>query len=285
MRLSRINNILRAIYGLMPYYMADKCLFMIYSLKSIGLKAILSRNKSIKDTKKGCAYLIATGPSLASEDLSNIFGKDCYTVSNAILHNNIKQLNPIAHFLAAYHEPISLKNFNDWLLKIDQLLPEMTVIVTDIKNKEIIEDLNVFNSREVYYLLTYRSSTLDSVDITGPIPAPWTVPQLALPYLLYSGYEEINLIGVDHNALKNYKDGIKHFFDIKKDQRDNASSSSVWNNGDIIKHLTNELLLFKLYKQYDSFAKGMGVRLTVSNSESWLDFLEHKSCVIDRHQN
>lgn len=269
-----IKNLLKIIYENCPKVLADYGLYLFYYFKN---KNVLSNNRNVKSTREGIVFLIATGPSLNDEDLDALVGKPCYTVSNVILHPYIQKLNPIGHFIAAYHLPISKDNFIKWLVLIDERLPLSTFIVTDVKNKVIIEDSCLFLTRDVYYLQTYPSKSVINVDASKPIAAPWTVPQLAIPFLIYSGYSEINLIGCDHNSLKNYNDKVDHFYEVQNDARDNASSASVWQNGDIIKYLTMELEMFKLYYSYKKFAEDRSIIISVSGSRSWLDFFEKKS--------
>jgi hypothetical protein len=225
-------------------------------------------------TDKSC-FLIATGPSVKSIDLSELIGKNVFTVSNFILHEALDKLNPIAHFIAAYHPPISIESMCKWFELMDNKLPSSTVIVTDLLNKRIISG-KYFMGRKIIYLRTLPQRNLLVIDPPFMSPRPWSVPQLAIPYIFESGYDEIILCGCDHNTLINYGSTIEHFYDRKSDVRKGASDKIAWTDGGILKQLENNLELFRLYRDLQEKYLLKGKKLYRYSEQGWLDFIAVK---------
>jgi hypothetical protein len=251
-----------------------------YYLFSLGifLKNLRKKDFSLKLNvmpSKTTAYLIATGPSLKRVDLSKLVNQDIFTVSNSILHEKISLLNPYAHFIAAFHAPLNENSITKWLNLIDQKLPHSTDIVTDYKNKAFVDDKHFLN-RKVIYLETFPM--LDFLLIAPPYitPRPWSVPQLAIPYIFSLGYKKVVLCGCDHTALANYGNTIEHFYDPKLDIRLGASDKLAWEDGGIIKQLNSNLELFQLYATMKNYYEKRGKSIVRLTSDGWLDFIPIK---------
>ncbi|KXX67294.1 hypothetical protein [Flammeovirga sp. SJP92] len=241
---------------------------------SFNKKELIKANKSLKNTKKGKrCFMIATGPSLKLENLKLLENEDCYTISNAFLHEDIKVINPLAHFYAPYHEPLILDNYLDWLQKSDKELPERTKIVTGHKNIPFIESREgLFKNRKVEYLFLARHTDAFN-DISKPIMPPINGPQMMIPYLLYLGYSEIYLLGCDSTVMRDYKKAnITHFYDSKKkDVRKNASDQNSWSKAvDQFKYQYDHFKVYEHFNSHPTIQSGEQKILNLSQ-DSWID--------------
>ncbi len=180
---------------------------------------IYKNNKKLKlKRKKKRAFLIATGPSLKMENLKLLRNEDCFTLSNAFLLKNIHIINPIMHFFAPYHKPITQKSFYNWLNQADKKLPNHTSIILSHNDKKFLKN-KLFKKREIFYLNITRNVSKFHSDITKAQPKFQSGSIMVIPVLMYMGYKQIYLLGCDHNQLKNFNSIINNFYDEKLDVR------------------------------------------------------------------
>lgn len=235
------------------------------------------KNSSIKGKGKGKrAFIIATGPSIKSQDLCLLRGMDCFTISNAFLHESIKSINPKFHFFAPFHPPLIEDNFAEWLEQADRLLPKATHIFLGHTDYKIVKKYNLFSNRQVHYLFhnSEMSYSERKFDTTLPIPNFPTGPQMIFPVLFYMGYSEINLIGCDHNNLMYFKQTRENFYSSELDIRKNSLGPQVW--PDIITSLETQLIIFRRYAEIKEYCDQMNIRLYNLSPTSWLDFIDKK---------
>lgn len=236
-------------------------------------KGVLNRNSVFKNIASGKrAFLIATGPSLKMEDLNALAAEDCYGISNLFLHKHIQNIKPKLHFLAPYHEPVTLDSYVEWLEKADKLLPPETNVFMGYTTYDLVNKYNLFKKRDVFYLNLSRCPA--GVDITKSVLAPQTGPLMALPVLVYMGYREIYLVGCDHTEMRDYKKTVNNFYDPSKDVRKTTSDAyDVWRDGIII-NLLNTANVFKQYMFYKEVLRKRDVKIINLSQDSWLDFFE-----------
>lgn len=276
-------DIQKKIYYLMQAWIPPRLLpltlKMAVSLRFLLMKnkSVLQRNKCLKGIAAGKeAYLLATGPSLKGVDLSFLEGKDCFSVSNFILHSQLSQISPKLHFFAPYHEPLIFDEYVSWLKSADAALPISSGIVLGLQTKTTVDEYSLFKGREIYYLCLEKASLSFTPDLTRPVLSPQTSPIMVLPVLHYMGYKRVYLLGCDHNILKNYGGVVENFYSPDQDPRKNATSGNNWRDG-VVKHLENALNVFAQYVYYKDVFSRSGRELRQTSKEGWLDFLEYTS--------
>ncbi len=252
------------------YYLAS---VIILVKNRIFCKCYLPVNGSHRERET--AYLFATGPSINNIKLDFAVNEDVFTVSNFIMHDIIGKINPIIHFIAAFHPPLNMQSIRAWLEIIDSRLPVSTLIVTDKRNRYFVEGHH-FKNRKVIYVETFP---IRDYFISCPpyvSARPWSVPQLAIPYIFSLGYKEIVRCGCDHTALRDYGRDIVHFYNSQKDVRVGASDKTAWKDGGIISQLHNNYELFSLYRVMQRYYNSRGLTLTRLTNDGWLDFIPVK---------
>ena len=251
---------------LAPFFAIVGLLYGLYKMPmGIEIKGLINQSCT-----KEC-FLLATGPSIKNFQVGNLIGQDCFTVSNFYLHEKILELNPIAHFLSAYHPPMSRDNFIKWIEQIDKSLPPRTILVTDLRNKILFEESDLGSKRLVIYVPTFPKYKVFNISEFGSQIRPASVPILALPVLMMLGYQKINLLGCDHNTLKNYKGGVENFYDNSRDPRVGATDKLSWSGYNIIRALRDNLLLFTQYQQLHNYATRQHIEIRNLSNSSWLD--------------
>jgi hypothetical protein len=190
------------------------------------------------------------------------------------LHEHTKEINPKFHFFAPYHHPITIESYVEWMKLADKTLPKKTTIFLGHNSYEHVKEFNLFINRDIFYVYYdgYNFSK-DHVDITKPILPPQTIPLMALPVLLYMGYEKIYLLGCDHTTMRDHgrKFGAAtNFYDPKKDVRKYHKYETT--NLDIIKVLGCVKNLFEQYMFYKNICDKQGCTQIINLSQdSWLD--------------
>lgn len=261
----------------LPPVLYSRLLYLYSNAKFLKYpnKNILASNAYLQGIGRGKrAFLLATGPSITTENLKVLEGEDCFSVSNFFLHGDIDVIKPKFHFFAPYHQPLILENYVEWLRHADQKLPPETAIFLGHTTEKIVRDFNLFPARKIYYLYLAHNTGSTKVDILKPVLAPQSVPLMVLPVLIYMGYEKIYLLGCDHTNLRQYDKSMQHFYDSTRDVRENASDRNAWD--DI---LSTSFQLYNLFRQYEFYLrliKQNEIKTDIINlsQDSWLNIIK-----------
>ena len=245
----------------------------LYRLNNDPVKQYIQKNIELKNIGVGKrAFLLATGPSIKQEDLTQLAGEECFSLSNFFLHDDVQTINPRFHAIAPYHEPMILDNYIAWLREADRTLPPETCIVLGHSTRELVINNKLFTSRNIYYLYLESAAPNNRVDIAGPVLSPQTGPLMLLPLMIYMGYKKIYLLGCDHTILRDYKKNIQNFYDKEKDMRTNALTN--WSN--IEETLREYSRIFKQYRFYRTILQHQHLDYKIINlsQDSWLELFE-----------
>lgn len=238
---------------------------------------VILKNYFLKDKrKKNRAFLIATGPSLRKENLKLLKGEDCFTLSNAFLLKEIKLINPILHFFAPYHLPITKRSFYDWLLKSDKELPKKTDIMMNYDDRNL-KTKKLFNSRNVYFLKISGKINKFHSNIQKTVPKFQTGSIMALNVLLSMGYKKIYILGCDHNQLKNFNSQIDNFYKESRDERLTKISKLNRNWKRLDEELSASLLAYNQYKEINKIAEQKNIEIINLSKDSWIDLFKKES--------
>lgn len=215
------------------------------------------------------AWVLATGPSISQQRIELLAGEECYSVSNFFLHEKLGALAPKAHFFAPYHPPLIRSNYLDWIASAHARLPATTPLILGLQDYEMLENSGILGARERYYL-QFGARRFGPIDCTRAGPPVQTGPQMVLQLLLYAGYDEIFLLGCDHDTLKNYGDTVANFYAAKDDVRVNATNGLGWLP--IVDHLRTQVRVFEIYDLLQRH--NTGSRIINCSPVSWLRFTQ-----------
>jgi hypothetical protein len=247
--------------------LAGRMSYMAYSRKDL-----LGQNVDLKGRGRGRrAFLLATGPSLKGVNLRALEGEDCFSLSNFILHDDVRAIAPRFHFIASYHPPLVLEEYVRWLRLADERLPPSTGIFLSHRTMDLVQSKDLFSSRTVRYLhMSHADAPFLPVDITRTVMAPQTGPLMILPVLFYMQYETIYLLGCDHTTLRDRNKTITHFYDRNLDPRQNASDGAVWES--TLADLKAEKRVHEQYAGYlRAIQRGRLSKVVNLSTDSWLD--------------
>lgn len=187
-----------------------------------------SFNAKFKDIHKGDrCFILASGPSIASQNLIKLKDEYCIAVSHFHLHKDIQLIKPSYHVLAPQHPPFnfsdSSKYFDDFLLAYKDLDIKYFLGVNDyefnyinlIKGNLSYSNLNVhFLNYEKGVVLDENNYNDEKVwDISNSdIFSMRTVVYGAIQVAIYMGFNRIYLLGCDHDYLNDIARTTNHHF-------------------------------------------------------------------------
>jgi hypothetical protein len=217
-------------------------------------RKFLKKNFGIKNKFAGRrCFILATGPSISSQNLLKLAGEFCISVSNFFVHPDFKTIKPVFHLFAACHPPITEGQFVALLQDAEKHFPEGQKIFISITDKYVVDKYELFKKHNIYYyylgLKTLKIT--DKINFTKQLPKIQTSPQIAIYLALYLGAKEIDLLGVDHDWILHIGK-TKHFYDEKQ----NAASQTGYNEwvGDLEHEFLSYLNLWRIYKMIRTYA-------------------------------
>ena len=226
------------------YYIA-----MSYALKRSRLarkmKAVLSKNaekiRSRRRTDRS-VFIVCTGPSLREVDLSTLERRAVIGVSNLLFHPEYSKLSPIFHVECASHGPYSREEWIENYRRMGERALPNTLYILNYADHEIHASAGAFQSENTAYYLAYSDIFHNpNPNFAAPIPNVQTGSILALMLAVYLGYENIFLLGVDHD-----------YFPAMKYERSHDEGSGVGSDVKAMESQTKLLAkMHTMWEQYD----------------------------------
>ena len=201
-----------------------------YFAQGMDVKKSIRGNTYFKAAYSGRrCFILATGPSVASQDLAGLAGEICFSAGEFYLHPDAPRIKPLFHVEAPNHVPYDFKLLRSVLGNIKKLYPHSPHLFLGnngysfsysklyaisplafgnnftFLNYHIAPQLNEFN---------YLKSTI--WDISRTLFAARTVVYSAIQIAAYMGFSEIYLLGCDHDYLIRFlNDSFQdaHFYD------------------------------------------------------------------------
>lgn len=178
----------------------------------------------LKNSEKGKrCFIVATGSSINNQDLTLLKDEVVIGVNGLYMHKDINIIKPKYYVLLPifeYH-----KRFNDeshyvnWLSAMEQTLDEATTYFLGDSDEPYLEKYNLFKDKNIVYKTYTPYTDIDEiVDIDlSNFSHSRSVSGSAIKIALYLGFDEIFLLGFDHDWFKgnvihyNGKEYLKYF--------------------------------------------------------------------------
>lgn len=177
-------------------------------LKSLTIppeqQRLLQKNRVLhnRHVRERC-FILATGPSIKQQKLKLLQGESCIAVSNFFLHPDYALIKPRYYCIAPYHLPITEESWSAWMKELDQGTGDSTFFFA-LRDQARVEGAGDFVNRPPHYLLfgaSPKTIVHTGIDLTRPILLPNTVTIMALQIAIYMGFQQIYLLGCDHNQI------------------------------------------------------------------------------------
>lgn len=170
-------------------------------------KNVLAKNTSLKNRHQGQrCFILGNGPSAKQLDLTSLQGETVFSVSNGYLHNNYSAMAPAYHCVPQItYGRMTEADVLAWFREMDQCIGNAELFLNETEAK-LVERYGLFASRRVHYLALRESfeemRERRIPDLAQPVPRVESVPVMVIMIALYMGFNEIVLLGVDHDHFK-----------------------------------------------------------------------------------
>lgn len=236
-------------------------------------QAILSANASLRNRHAGeRCFIIATGPSIKTQDLTVLAGETCIGVSNFFVHPDFALINPRYYCVAPHHPPITVPDFQAWMRELEQRTSDDMVMITGLANRPLWQEGRLFTRRSTHFLklgLPWDVQSTRAIDLTQAVPHIQSVTVMALLVALYMGFQDVYLLGCDHDWILHLNTS-SHFYEEKEHKLVQAGYDE-WFDTDFSAYCQDYVDLWGQYRGLRSIAQREGKRIVNTTAGGLLD--------------
>lgn len=259
--------------------------FLKVNIKGKFFSGIIRENSVLKNKHRGeRCFVLASGPSIQKQDLSFLQDEYVFALNNFYVHPDFKEImsgkKDKYYMLAPIHPPQTDSEWLEWFSDMDKNTSnEIKFIfgVNSYRNNayKLISRENLFKDKKnVYWYYAgpnfFFPNMNPAIDPSSFCLSANTVTVYALMYAIYMGFEEIYLVGADHNQMllseKNmcfYKGAIHKKNELKRTFKNNSKNKMFFKN------------MVEVFEQYEFFNEIHGGIFNLS-SESTIDVFPYK---------
>lgn len=164
----------------------------------------LAENVSLKNRylRQRC-YIVGNGPSVKKTDLRLLQGETVFSVSNGYLHEGYVSMSPLYHCVPQItYGKMTEEDVVVWFQEMHRRIGPAELFLNETEYA-LVNKYGLFPGRHVHYLslqMNFDEMTDRKIfDISRPVPRVESVPVMVLMIALYMGFEEIVLLGIDHD--------------------------------------------------------------------------------------
>lgn len=214
-------------------------------------KELLAQSKDLKGRHAGSrCFILGAGSSIAQQDLNKLAGEYVISVSNTFVHPDYSSIRPRYHVLPAIllgHDKYYPKEkFVTWLKEMESRTLDAEMFF-HIGDREMIESNGLFRGRTLHWVeyAPWDGSMNTPIDLSK-VPTIWSVSELAITTAIYLGFEEIYLIGIDHDW---FNGPLVYFYDANKDHKMQPTEKLLQQHGvDAEFQMRRHADIFRKYK-------------------------------------
>lgn len=235
-------------------------------------KRLLAQNKDLRDRHTGSrCFILGAGSSIAHQDLKKLSGEYVISVSNTFVHPDYLTIQPQYHVLPAIllgHDKYYPKEkFVTWLKEMESRTLDAEMFF-HIGDREMIESNELFRGRTLHWVeyAPWDGSMNTPIDLLK-VPTIWSVSELAITTAIYLGFENIYLIGIDHDW---FNGPLVYFYDAHKDHKLQPTEKLMREHGvDSEFQMRRHADIFQKYKYLNSLKRN--IFNANSNNNHYLD--------------
>lgn len=181
-------------------------------------RAVLKENSALRNRHAGQrCFILGNGPSANKLDLTVLKGETVISVSNGYLHQAYAMFAPRYHCVPQIsYGKLTREDVVAWFAEMHQHLGNAELFLNETE-AELVREHGLFRGRIVRYVALRKNfdelGDRGIIDITRPIPGVESVPVMALMIAMYMGFNEIILLGVDHDSW--LTGGYSYAFKVK----------------------------------------------------------------------
>ena len=238
-----------------------------------------SKFKGIHSSKR--CFILATGPSIRNQDLKPLHGEWCFAVGEFFLHPDVQVIAPAYHVLAPIHPPFTMETTNQRFISFTKYYSkEVTYFLGDndyqFSHSNFLKGHLEYNHLDINFLNYFKDYQLDEFnynnehtwDICATPFAPRTVVYIAIQVAVYMGFNEIYLLGCDHDYLQDTKRVTDHHF--YEDSRGTSDAAHL-SQFTLERWFEEYFLRWKQYRLMKEFLNPKGVSIYNATKGGMLD--------------
>ena len=213
----------KLIKSLIPPLLWDKMMYFRSYRHFTKYKDLVAKNIELKDIHKGKrCFLLGSGPSIKKEDLKPLKNEIVFALNNFYVHEDFNEIMsgdvPKYYMTAPIHPPQTEDEWKRWFEDMEKHMPKNTNMIFGLNAYEgnikyIFEKYGIFKEHKINWYfagVNYNHETFNdnAMDITNPIYSGEAVSIYSLILAIYMGFDEIYLLGMDHDYFL-YEDESK----------------------------------------------------------------------------
>lgn len=231
----------------------------------------LERNATLRGLWAGQrCFILASGPSIAEQEVRPLAGERCISVANFFLHQDYQHVAPAFHCVAPLHPPFTEEDGVRWFSAMNGALGDAQLVLS-LSDRELVERNDLFAGRTVDYVSftdTWASPRNDSFDLARPVPPPQSVSIMALLLALHLGASPVYLLGTDHTVF----DPATGRYDYRHFHQRGANALGLEPTPPDLEIVFESLFhVWRQYKILRSTATGRGVEICNASAGGILD--------------
>jgi len=236
--------------------------------KLVNLKAFVQNykfNKLIIDNDKyrgihrnhNC-YILGSGPSIKKQDLKILKNQIVISLNNFFVHPDYNEIvaNGVSnyHVIAPTHEPQTEKEWVLWLTEMELKVPINVKLIFGLNSypcnvQFLVDKYSFFQQHEIIWycsplLFDETLGSSNNIDIASNVFGAEAVSVYALIVSIYMGFDNIYLLGMDH-------DYFLHSDESKMRMYSNADHQ----NNEFERTFGKRFYTLELHRQYKIFCK------------------------------
>lgn len=220
--------------------------------------ALLADTTLLKDRHKGSrCFILGAGSSVKQQDMKKMAGEFVISVSNTFVHPDFPLFRPKYHVLSpvleAHGKLHSQEEFVIWLKDMEEKTFDAEMFF-HIGDRAMIEENGLFRRRIIHWVdySPWDEQSMPEIDLAR-IPDIWSVSETAITVALYLGFEQIYLLGFDHDWFNGL---FVYFFDKEKEFKLHLDESKR-SFADSEFQMRRHAYIFKKYKYLYSIRKNI----------------------------
>jgi hypothetical protein len=214
-------------------------------------RLLLQQTRSLKDRHRGQrCFILGAGSSIKQQDLKLLQGEIVISVSNTFVHPDYPLFKPRYHVLPTLlygHERLyTAERFVGWLREMEAATGGAEMFF-HIGDRKMIDDAHLFHNRAIHWVdyVEWDGVAPVSLDLDR-VPHIWSVSELAITVALYMGFDQIYLLGMDHDW---FNGTLVYFYDHKQQHAMKPDESRIRNMGvDAEFQMRRHADIFRKYK-------------------------------------
>lgn len=177
-------------------------------------KHLTQKNLVFKNMHKGKrCFILGSGPSIKKQNLLPLKNEIVFGLNNFFVHESFEEIfsgEKAKYFITApIHLPQAEREWVDWFNEMERYVPKNVKMFFGINNykensKKLFESFQLFSQHDIYWYFSGRSFNETrfnekGMDLNEVVFSGEAASIYALIIAIYMGFDEIYLLGMDHD--------------------------------------------------------------------------------------